>query len=170
MTIDSSRLGPDRIRVPRPVVFLLAGGASALAIGVPTDVIDTPFFVRMTPVRWWEYPVLVLTALLTAVWFGLPRPAYSSGAPGGARVVGSTVLSAFAVGCPICNKLVVAALGVSGALGAWAPAQPFLAVGSLVLIALAVLARRRACAEGCAATVRSAEPNSGPVSTSGRTR
>lgn len=143
--------------MPRPLVFLLAAGASALAVGVPTDVIDTAFFVRMTPVRWWEYSVLILTTLLTAVWFAMPRPSSSNGAPGGVRVVGSTVLSALAVGCPICNKLVVAALAVSGALGSWAPMQPFVAAGSLVLVTQAVLSRRRACASGCAARDRSAE-------------
>lgn len=29
---------------------------------------------------------------------------------------GSSLVAALAVGCPVCNKLVVAALGVSGAL------------------------------------------------------
>jgi hypothetical protein len=60
MTRGSTRPAPGRMRVPRPVVFIPAGGASALAVGIPTDVIDTA--------RWWEYPVLALTALLTAMW------------------------------------------------------------------------------------------------------
>lgn len=114
--------------------------------------IDTGLFTRMTPVRWWEYPVLVLTALLTTMWAASPRQSCSEGSPGGARIAGSTVLSALAIGCPVCNKLVVAALGVSGALGAWAPIQPFVAVGSLVMVSLAVLARRRACTGRCTTT------------------
>ena len=142
----------------RPLVFLGAGGASALAIGVPTDVIDTELFVRMTPVRWWEYPVLILTALLTALWAASPRPSSSPGATGGARVFGSTVLSTLAIGCPICNKLVVAALGTSGALGTWGPVQPFVAAGSLLLVSLAILARRRGCAGGCSTTDRPSAP------------
>ncbi|MEV6867405.1 hypothetical protein AB0M44_41240 [Streptosporangium subroseum] len=36
----------------------------------------------------------------------------------------SGLLSAFAVGCPICNKLIVMALGVSGALTHFAPGNP----------------------------------------------
>jgi hypothetical protein len=142
----------DRLRPRRPLVALAAGGASALAIGIPTDVIDTGLFTWMTPVRWWEYPVLVLTALLTAVWAASHHHSCAKGSPGRARIAGSTVLSTLAIGCPVCNKLVVAALGVSGALGAWAPLQPFVAVGSLVMVSLAVLARRRACADRCAAT------------------
>lgn len=119
---------------------------------MPTDVIDTGLFTRMTPVRWWEYPVLVLTAVLTAVWAASPRHSCAKGSPGGARIAGSTVLSTLAIGCPVCNKLIVAALGVSGALGTWAPLQPFVAVGSLAMVSLAVLARRRACGDHCGAT------------------
>jgi hypothetical protein len=47
----------------------------------------------------------------------------------------------FAVGCPVCNKLVVLALGFSGAMTYFTPLQPILGVGALVLT-LAVLRRR----------------------------
>jgi hypothetical protein len=152
MTRLDSRPGADSLRPRRLLFALAAGGASALAIGAPANVIDTGLFTRMTPVHWWEYPVLVLTALLTALWAASPRHSCSKGSPGGARIAGSTVLSTLAIGCPVCNKLVVGALGVSGALGTWAPVQPFVAVGSLVTVSLAVLARRRACTDQCAAT------------------
>jgi len=123
---------------------------SALAVGVPTEVIDTPFFTRMTPVRWWEYPVLVLTAVLTATWVAIPRPSGDVRGRGG--VVGSVTVAVFAVGCPVCNKIVVGLLGVSGALGLWAPVQPVLAIFSLVALVAAVLLRwrRRSCTpEAC---------------------
>ncbi|MGH3764823.1 MAG: hypothetical protein ACRDTX_06695 [Pseudonocardiaceae bacterium] len=127
--------------------------ASALVVGVPTDVIDTPWFTRMTPVRVWEYPVLVLTALLTGAWFGL-RAAGPPRSGSGSGVVGSSVLSAFAVGCPICNKIVIALLGVSGALGIWAPMQPVLGALSVAVLATAVWLRwrgRRCTSPGCRA-------------------
>jgi hypothetical protein len=54
-------------------------------------------------------------------------------------VVGATTTAVFAVGCPICNKIVVGLLGVSGALGVWAPLQPALAVVSLAVLAAAVV-------------------------------
>lgn len=128
---------------------MLAAVASALVVGVPTDVIDTPWFTRMTPVRLWEYPVLVLTALLTGAWFWL-RAVGRSGA--GSGVFGSSLLSAFAVGCPICNKIVVALLGVSGALGIWAPVQPVLGALSVAALAAAVWLRwrgQRCTSQGC---------------------
>jgi hypothetical protein len=134
--------------------WLAGGGAatlSALVVGVPTDVIDTDLFTRMTPVRWWEYPVLALTAALTAWWVIIPRARNDT--RGRIGVFGATTAVVFAVGCPVCNKIVVGLLGVSGALGLWAPIQPILAVLSLGALAAAVVIRwrRRTCnTEACA--------------------
>lgn len=134
---------------------------TALAVGVPTDVIDTPYFTRMTPVRWWEYPVLVLTVALTALWVAVPRQGGDVRGRGG--VLGSVTAVVFAVGCPICNKIIVGLLGVSGALGIWAPVQPVLAVVSLIALSAAVFLRwrRRSCTpETCAVDVT---PEAGPA-------
>ena len=134
-----------------------AGAITALAIGIPTDIIANPIFGREVPVRWWEYPVLVLTALLTAAWFGIQaRP--TERASGAVPTTGA-VLAFLAVGCPVCNKLVLAAIGVSGAMGFWAPLQPIVAAASVVLLAAAVAYRwrRRDCGgASCAATPRAA--------------
>lgn len=53
------------------------------------------------------------------------------------------MLAWFAVGCPVCNNLALLALGYSGALTWFAPAQPFLAALALVLSVIAVLSRLR---------------------------
>jgi hypothetical protein len=130
---------------------LLAAVLSAVIVGVPTDVVDTTWFTRMTPVRWWEYPVLTLTAVLTGLWFAMVRP--EADERGRVGVLGTSLLSTLAVGCPICNKAVVGLLGMSGALGVWAPVQPVLAVVSVAALGAAVVVRwrRRACTpEGCA--------------------
>lgn len=52
-----------------------------------------------------------------------------------------------AVGCPICNKLVVALLGTSGALTYFAPIQPLLGVGAVALLVFALRRRLLALAE-----------------------
>lgn len=118
-----------------------AATLSAAVIGIPTDVLDTDLFTRMTPVRWWEYPVLALAAALTGLWVAIPRG--TDTLRGGGGVVGATTATVFAVGCPICNKLVVGLLGVSGALGIWAPIQPVLAALSLAALAAAIVLRWR---------------------------
>ena len=71
-------------------------------------------------------------------------------------MLGSSLLSAFAVGCPICNKIVIALLGVSGALGIWAPIQPVLGGISVAMLAIAVVLRWRRTRSplSCTATPR----------------
>jgi hypothetical protein len=125
---------------------------TALAIGLPTDVIPNPVFGRQgTPVEPWAVPVLVITALLSGLLVatyvrdgdtgevddaaGLDRPSRFGGVGG--------LLSFFAVGCPICNKVVVIALGTSGALTWFAPVQPYLGLVALGLLAWALRTRLR---------------------------
>lgn len=55
--------------------------------------------------------------------------------------VAGTVLAWFAVGCPVCNKLALLALGYGGAMTWFAPVQPVQAVAALLLTGLALLAR-----------------------------
>lgn len=123
----------------------LMGALALLVVGIPTDIIDTPLFSREIPVRWWEYPILGATVALTAAWFAIQGPAPSQRES--RKPLGGVMLSIFAVGCPVCNKLVLLALGTSGALSIWAPLQPFLALVALALLIVAVLQRwrRRTC-------------------------
>jgi hypothetical protein len=112
--------------------------------GVPTDIIDTPLFTRMTPVAHWDYLVWVagaaLVGLLAVTYVaasGRSRPDASQAE----KVLGGGLLSVFAVGCPVCNKLVVLALGISGALTYFGPVQPVLGLLSVVLLLYALRAR-----------------------------
>ena len=54
-----------------------------------------------------------------------------------------TVLGWFAVGCPVCNKLALLALGYSGALTWFAPVQAYLAVAAVGLLGVALVRRLR---------------------------
>lgn len=126
-----------------------AGGAvvTALLIGLPTDVIPNPVFGRPVPVTWWSLPVLVITSVLAGLLLAtyvrepdvdpveMDRPARAGGIGG--------LLAFFAVGCPVCNKLVLVALGTTGAMELFAPLQPILAVASTVLLAVALRMRLR---------------------------
>jgi hypothetical protein len=145
--IASMRTWPMR----RWLVAIAVGVLAALAIGVPTGIVQTSFYTRMTPVTWWNYPVWAISALLV----GLTAATYlrESGAPPtgphrGQRTIGAAVLSSFAVGCPICNKLVVGLIGASGALNYWAPLQPVLGILSIALL-LGCLAVRLRGAVAC---------------------
>lgn len=142
----------------RVVVGILAAVIVALAIGIPTGIIETSWYSRMTPVLWWNYPVWASTAILSGALAStyVRDPAVQVPATEGGKTLAGNMLSLFAVGCPICNKLVVLALGVSGALSWFAPIQPFLALASLGLLAYALRARRRTAA-ACVVRPRSGE-------------
>ena len=132
-----------------------------LAVGIPTDVIPNPVFGRPVDVTWWSYPVLIVTAilggLLAATYVRADDGADSTAAansadidldpPGKLGGLGG-LLSFFAVGCPTCNKLIVLAIGTTGALDWFAPAQPLLAVASVVLLGWALRTRLRT-ADNC---------------------
>lgn len=125
-------------------------GATALLVGLPTDVVPNPVFSRSVPVQWWNYPTLSVTAVLAGLVLATYiRTPGADGTPSAGRL-GSAggVLSFFAVGCPVCNKLVLLLLGTSGALSYWAPLQPLVAVASIGLLGEAAL-RRLATADAC---------------------
>ena len=128
------------------LVAIVVGAGAAVVIGVPTGIIHTAFYTRMTPVTWWNYPIWALSASLIGLTVAtyLHEPAGTTdAAPRARRTMGATMLSLFAVGCPICNKLVVGLIGVSGALSYWAPMQPVLGMLSLGLLATGLSMRLR---------------------------
>ncbi|QYJ14211.1 hypothetical protein Rxycam_00007 [Rubrobacter xylanophilus DSM 9941] len=136
----------------RYAIAAAAAGLWLVLSGVPTDIIDTPLFVRMTPVVWWDYPFWVAAAALAGLVAATYAPGPGTGGSGVSqekKVLGGGLLSVFAVGCPVCNKLVVLALGTSGAFAYFAPVQPllgFLSIGLLAYALRARLAATRACA------------------------
>ena len=122
------------------LAFAAARALTAAAVGTPTDLLPNPWFERMTPVRTLDvllWPLVSLSVGALLGTYALPRWRGSDGLAGGA---GGGLLGAFAVGCPVCNKLVVTVLGVSGALTYFEPIQPLLGV---VAVGLAVFALRR---------------------------
>lgn len=138
--------------IRRWTIAALAGMVVTLLVGLPTDVIPNPVFGRPVDVTWWSYPVLVLTGmlggLLAATYVRDDRFMGTDELTHGDQRVARTggfagLLSFFAVGCPVCNKLVVIALGTVGARQWFEPIQPLLAVGSIVLMVVALRSRLR---------------------------
>jgi hypothetical protein len=129
------------------VVAAVAAVGAGLIIGVPTGIVQTSFYTRMTPVTWWDYPVwgvsAVLVGLTVATYVRAPGHEERGMPVRSRRTAAATVLSTFAVGCPICNKLVVGLIGVSGALSYWAALQPLLGLLSITLLATGLVVRLR---------------------------
>ncbi len=145
----------------RWIVGALGGIAIAVLVAIPTDIIPNPYFTRSMAVTWWSYPVLVMTGVLGALLVGTyVRQGDTSRDDTVERAsrlgIAGAAAMFFAVGCPVCNKLVIVALGASGAMSWFAPFQPFLAVGSLALRAVAVRVRLR---NQAACSVRPSQPD-----------
>jgi hypothetical protein len=159
-------LAPTRRR-PLPSAFLALRGWTArryaaaglfavgfaVAIGVPTVLIPNPVFSREIAVVAWNYPVWIATSVLSGMLAatylradrlpaGASQPAEDSGRTSRLGVAGG-VLTWFAVGCPVCNKIALVVLGYSGAITWFAPFQPVLAAAALALTAAALLVRLR---------------------------
>lgn len=118
-----------------------------LLVALPTAVIPNPVFGRAIEVTWWSYPVVIISAvlggMLIATYVARPvaaAPGDPTDRPTKLGMAGGFI-AFFAVGCPVCNKLVLLALGASGAVTWFAPIQPLLAVASIALMAYALYAR-----------------------------
>jgi hypothetical protein len=139
--------------VRRYLAAVAAGIGWLLLSAVPTDIVDTPLFVRMTPVEWWNYPFwvagAVLVGLLAATYVADAGSERSDEAQT-KKALGGGLLSVFAIGCPVCNKLVVLAIGASGALTYFAPIQPLLGFLSVGLLLYALRARLASERSSCA--------------------
>lgn len=125
--------------VRRWLTAALSAIGTVAVIGVPTVLIPNPVFGREVAPTWWAWPVLagtaVLAGLLAATYVRLPEAERATAAKAG---LAGGILSYLAVGCPVCNKLALLALGYTGALQWFAPIQPWLAVAGLGLLGYAL--------------------------------
>ena len=131
---------------PRAVLIALI---AATTIAVPSDLIDTPFFGRPVDARWIDYAILAVTAALIGLIFAIrPGTSYPAATTRAREMDDRTAIwggfvSFLAVGCPVCNQVVVALVGASGALAWWAPAQPVVGLLAVVLLVYALRKRLR---------------------------
>jgi hypothetical protein len=148
-----------RLFGPRAWLLAMAMTAGALAaIAIPAEIaVDTPLFQRMTAVRPQDYAVWVASGGLAGLTAGTYAVASAPDRTGG-RVAAGGVLSFVAVGCPVCNKVVVAAIGTSGALSWFAPLQLPIGVASLGVLAWALWLRCRSVL-ACAVPATPAPPS-----------
>lgn len=148
------------------LVAALGGIGTGLLVAVSTALIPTPIFGRAIEPEWWAWPVVIVTSILGGLLIGTyvrdprlaPEPTGEEDSldkPSKLALTGG-VLAWFAVGCPVCNKIVLLALGASGAVAWFAPVQPFLALASVGLLFWA-LRTRLINAGSCALPARSVD-------------
>jgi hypothetical protein len=148
---DTVSLAGQATMMRRVVVGLLAAFAFLVVIAVPTDLIDTPWFSREIPPTWWSWPSLIVTSILSGVLAAtyVRAPGNEDTEAASRQGIAGGLLTFFAVGCPVCNKLVLVALGSAGAMSWFAPVQPLLVVAGIAALAWALrsrIASQRHCA------------------------
>jgi hypothetical protein len=143
----------------RHLVSLLSAAVTVLIVAIPTAMIRTPVFGREVAVTAWAWPVLIVTAVLSGVLFAsyiaTARPAEGADRPGRAGMIGG-FFTFLAVGCPVCNKLALIALGYAGAIQWFAPVQPWLGAAGIALLGYALI-RRLPSENACPVPARRAQ-------------
>lgn len=127
-----------------PRRWAAAAGAAlvyVVVVGVPTDLVPNPIFGREIPPTWWSWPSLALSAtlagLLAATYIDVTGSTDAVDAETRRGIAGG-LLTFFAVGCPVCNKLVLLALGSAGAITWFEPFQPVLQLAAIGLLVWAL--------------------------------
>ena len=135
-----------------------------VVVGLVTGAIDTPMLERQTQLLAIDYPIWVVNATLLGVLSGLSVYAQSRRVTqGGTAIFSGGFLAAFAVSCPLCNGLLVAAFGTVGVLNVIEPARPFINVATMLILTVLLVRRWRTFRTDCAscetAPVATAEPS-----------
>lgn len=111
----------------------VAAVAALVVLGLLSGIIPNPLVVRTLATR----PADVAVWLASAPLIGLTlatyvvRPPHAEHPDGGRLRLGIGGAAVyFAIACPVCNKLVLLAIGFSGALNGFAPIQPLIGIAS----------------------------------------
>ena len=142
----------DQLRSLPPVTYVRAipiAVVAALVIGIPADLIENPVFGRPIDPKPIDYLILAVTSLLVGLIFAIRAAPVSDGAEAAETVdldedttpIWGGFVSFLAVGCPVCNQLVVGLVGTSGALSWWAPVQPVVGLAAVGLLLWALKRR-----------------------------
>lgn len=119
-------------------IGLLSFVGFVLLFGIPTALIPTPLFSRMTPSRSLDYLFLLLNSGLLGAYVGLSVYEKHAKSKEGTLAASGSIFNILAVGCPVCNTLLVALLGVSAVMTYIEPARVWLGLASTALVGAAL--------------------------------
>ena len=137
----------NKIKVKSYAIGILVALIVFIIFGVITVLIKNKFFIRMTPVHWYDYLFLALTSILSGAYIGLwyynANNKTKINSKCNYTATGGAIGGFFSFGCAICNKLLVFLLGLSGVVAYFMPFQPILGVISIALLGYAVFIQLR---------------------------
>ncbi len=129
--------------IRRWITVAVSAIITGLVISIPTAVLENSVFGREIAVTSWSVPVVVITSILSGLLFATYIKNVSANTEDTSLKIGTVgaFFSFLAVGCPVCNKIALVALGYSGAMNYFAPVQPFLAFAGVAILTYALIMR-----------------------------
>lgn len=129
--------------IRRWITATVSAIVTGLVISIPTAVLENSVFGREIAVTSWSVPVIVITSILSGLLFTTYIKNDSANTEDTSLKIGTAgaFFSFLAVGCPVCNKIALVALGYSGAMNYFAPVQPFLAFAGVAILTYALIMR-----------------------------
>jgi hypothetical protein len=129
--------------IRRWITAAVSAIVTGLVISIPTAVLENSVFGREIAVTSWSVPVIVITSILSGLLFATYVKNDSANTEDTSLKIGTAgaFFSFLAVGCPVCNKIALVALGYSGAMNYFAPVQPFLAFAGVAILTYALIMR-----------------------------
>lgn len=129
--------------IRRWITAAVSAIVTGLVISIPTAVLENSVFGREIAVTSWSVPVIVITSILSGLLFATYIKNDSANTEDTSLKIGTAgaFFSFLAVGCPVCNKIALVALGYSGAMNYFAPVQPFLAFAGVAILTYALIMR-----------------------------
>ena len=129
--------------IRRWITVAISAIVTGLVISIPTAVLENSVFGREIAVTNWSVPVIVITSVLSGLLFATYLKNDSANTEDTSLKIGTAgaFFSFLAVGCPVCNKIALIALGYSGAMNYFAPVQPFLAFAGVAILAFPLIMR-----------------------------
>jgi hypothetical protein len=126
--------------------YVFIGTATAIAVffalGIPTVIIPNNLFLRMTPVTVYDQIFLVLASALLGTYAALHF--YSKKCSNDTYLASGGVLtSIFALGCPVCNALLVTLFGATALLTYFEPLRPILGLITVTMLGAAVFLKAK---------------------------
>lgn len=129
------------------------GAAMFTGLGTVAALWENPLFMRMTPTGGFEITLLLLLAVLVGLYVGLPQTECGKRTAGTGGVIGF-----LGIACPVCNKILVLLFGGALLLEYYEPVRLYLALGGVVLVAVAIWLKltRRGCVDAANPSVAAA--------------
>jgi hypothetical protein len=146
------------------IATVVGSVASLVSLGLIAAIIPNPVFGRTIPpdgaaVGVWMTSAPPMGALIATYVSPPVRDIPPAGPdPAGTGFTIGGVATFFAIGCPVCNKVVLLALGTTSALNVFAPIQPLIGAASLLVLAATLAWSLRRRARGCTVAPRTPTP------------